>query len=340
MATANVRDVAALAGVSVGTVSNVLNRSKRVSPETEKRVREAIASLGFVRNDAARQLRVGRSRTVGMIVLDVSNPFFTDVSIGVEDSLAEHNRSLVLANSRHDAEREQAHLDLFEQQRVAGLLITPSHDITGELERLQSRGTPVVLVDAEDPSGTFSSVVVDDYAGGVLAMTHLLEMGRVRPALVGAAASMPQVRQRIRGAESVISKFPGVEKLRLVETESMTSEAGRLAVEKLLELPKAERPDAIFAANDLIALGVLQALIAIGVKVPETVAIVGYHDIAFAASAAIPLTSIRQPAVAMGVQASELLLAHIEAENANEDIPKPRAVVFDPELIIRTSTTG
>ena len=147
MLAANIRDVAALARVSVGTVSNVLNKSKTVSPATEQRVIDAIETLGFVRNDAARQLRVGQSRTVGMMVLDVSNPFFTDVARGVEDTLSSHTRSLLLANSAEDAQREQAHLDLFEEQRVAGLLITPVGDVTARLERLRKRGSPAVLVD-------------------------------------------------------------------------------------------------------------------------------------------------------------------------------------------------
>ncbi|MDO9398931.1 MAG: LacI family DNA-binding transcriptional regulator, partial [Herbiconiux sp.] len=171
MAAANVRDVAALAGVSVGTVSNVLNGSQRVSPATSQRVIDAIETLGFVRNDAARQLRAGRSSTVGFVVLDVSNPFFTEVARGAELALGERagdgrRRPLLLGNSGDDVEREQAYLDLFEEQRVAGLLISPVGAPHARLERLRERGSPVVLIDRHDSTRSFSSVGVDDRRGG------------------------------------------------------------------------------------------------------------------------------------------------------------------------------
>ena len=122
---AKLKDVAALAGVSVGTVSNVLNRPEQVSPDKRSRVLAAIDQLGFVRNESARSLRSGSTRSLGMLVLDVRNPFFTDVALGAENVAEDHNHSLILANSAEDAGRELAYLDLFEQQRVQGILITP-----------------------------------------------------------------------------------------------------------------------------------------------------------------------------------------------------------------------
>ncbi|SMG50100.1 transcriptional regulator, LacI family, partial [Plantibacter flavus] len=143
---ASVKDVAARAGVSVGTVSNVLNRPEKVSPVTVDRVHAAIDELGFVRNDAARQLRAGRSRSVGLVVLDVGNPFFTDVARGAEDRADAEGWSVLLGNSDESIDRERAYLDLFEEQRVAGVLITPLGDDLTRLSRLRDRGTPTVLV--------------------------------------------------------------------------------------------------------------------------------------------------------------------------------------------------
>jgi LacI family transcriptional regulator len=141
----SVKDVAALAQVSVGTVSNVLNRPEQVTPEKRKRVQAAITQLGFVRNESARSLRSGSSRSVGMLVLDVRNPFFTDVALGAEDVAERHRPSFILANSSEDARREQTYLDLFEEQRVQGILITPFSDVLERLEAMHARGIPSVL---------------------------------------------------------------------------------------------------------------------------------------------------------------------------------------------------
>ncbi|MES1212479.1 MAG: LacI family DNA-binding transcriptional regulator, partial [Leifsonia sp.] len=178
--TTSIRDVAERAGVSVGTVSNVLNNPAKVSPASVTRVLAAIEALGYVRNDAARQLRAGRSTTIGLIVLDVRNPFFTDLARGAEDEASRHSLSVILGNSDEDSGREAAYLDLFEEQRVHGVLISPYGDVGPRLARLRSRGTPAVLVDRMSDDERFSSVSVDDVAGGRLAVRHLLETGRSR----------------------------------------------------------------------------------------------------------------------------------------------------------------
>ncbi|BDZ54513.1 hypothetical protein GCM10025870_15860 [Agromyces marinus] len=181
----SVRDVAAAASVSVGTVSNVLNRPDRVAPDTVARVLAAIDELGFVRNDAARQLRAGRSRSIGLVVLDVRNPFFTEVASGAEERAAADGMSILLASSNDDAERERAYLDLFEEQRVLGVLISPRGEDQPRLALARSRGMPVVLVDRESEDHTISSVAVDDVVGGAMAVRHLLERGRRRIAFIG-----------------------------------------------------------------------------------------------------------------------------------------------------------
>ena len=137
----SVREVAAAASVSVGTVSNVLNRPEKVAPDTVARVMAAIDELGFVRNDAARQLRAGRSRSIGLVVLDVRNPFFTEVARGAEDRAAEDGMTILLGNSDENADRERSYLDLFEEQRVHGVLISPLGDDESRLQRLRRRET-------------------------------------------------------------------------------------------------------------------------------------------------------------------------------------------------------
>ncbi|HWJ82588.1 MAG TPA: LacI family DNA-binding transcriptional regulator [Nocardioides sp.] len=330
----SVKDVAAAAGVSLGTVSNVLNRPEKVSEATRVHVLRVIDELGFIRNDAARQLRAGTNRAVGMLVLDVRNPFFTDVAQGVEERLGEHRRPLILGNSGQDQARESTYLDLFEEQRVSGLLITPVGQVLPRLRRLRERGTAVVFVDRRAGSREFSSVSVDDRRGGRLAAQHLVDTGRRRIAFVGGPKGLPQVKHRLQGAEQVLEHAPRAE-LRFVETPRMDAAAGRSTADELMGLGKRTRPDAILAANDLIALGVLQSLTLAGVRVPDDVAIIGYDDIDFAASAAIPLSSVRQPREELGIAAADALLEVIAEPGA-----RVRDIVLEPELVVRRSTAG
>lgn len=332
----SVRDVAAAAGVSVGTVSNVLNRPDKVAGDTVDRVRDAIERLGFVRNDAARQLRAGRSRSIGLIVLDAGNPFFADVARGAEARADEDRLSVLLGNSDEDAARESSYLDLFREQRVNGVLITPaSDDVTG-LQRLADAGTPVVLVDHEVPGSGFCSVSVDDVEGGYLATKHLLDIGRRRIAFLAGPSSIAQVANRLEGARRAVDEVPG-SGLEVIEADALSVLNGREAGDAILGRAAADRPDAVFAANDLLAVGLLQALTMLGsVRVPEDIALIGYDDIDFASATVVPLTSIRQPARLIGHTAVDLLLRSIDDPDGDYE----RNVRFRPELVVRASTGG
>jgi LacI family transcriptional regulator len=328
------REVAAMAAVSVGTVSNVLNAPDKVAPATVARVLEAIDQLGFVRNDAARQLKVGRSRSVGLVVLDVGNPFFTDIARAAEHRAAQHNLIVLLGTSDDDPQRERAYIDTFDEQRVYGLLVSPIGDDLSRLAVLQGRGTPVVLVDRDGSGTPFDSVAVDDVAGARLAVTHLCDIGRRRIAFVIGPTELRQVRDRLRGAREAIAGVPGAE-LEVIERPALTVLQGRAVGEELHARPPRRRPDGVFCANDVLAIGVLQALALTGdVRVPDDIALVGYDDIDFAGSAVVPLTSVRQPRHAIGVMAIDLLLA--AAEEGPDHLPGH--VVFQPELVRRDST--
>jgi len=334
MSASSVRDVALRAGVSVGTVSNVLNHPEKVSPETVERVQRAIDELGFIRNDAARQLRNGRSRTIGMVVLDVRNPFFTDLARGAEDEAAGSGLTVTLGNSDENPAREATYLDLFEQQRVYGVVISAYADITERLTRLKQRGIPAVLVDRSSPDSAFSSVAVDDLAGGRLAVEHLISLGRTRLAFVGGPMGIRQVADRLEGARAAVAAHPDVS-LEVIEIDALSVLAGRAAGADVVGRSSGERPDAIFAANDLVSMGLLQAFAMQGadVAVPGQIALIGYDDIDFASAAVVPLSSIRQPSALIGKTAVEILLAE-----AADPTSAPRHVVFQPELVVRAST--
>ncbi|NUL43829.1 LacI family DNA-binding transcriptional regulator [Cellulosimicrobium funkei] len=331
---AQVKDVAARAGVSPATVSNALNHPDKVSAKTQERVRRAIEELGYVRNDAARQLRQQQNLAVGMIVLDIGNPFFADVTHGAESTLAALQRPLLLGNSGQNAERELTQLRIFEEQRVGGILIAPVGDVLERLSQVRERGIAVVIVDRESGADQFSSVSSDDLLGGRLAVQHLVDLGRRRISVIGGPRMIRQVAHRYQGAQAAAAGVLGAS-VNLWDTGAMDSQAGREATRAVLDLPSAERPDAIFATNDLVALGALQELTRAGVRVPDDIALIGYDDIQFAALATIPISSIRQPAREMGVRAAELLVASIENPDSRVEHP-----VFTPSLVARQSTVG
>ncbi|HYQ65829.1 MAG TPA: LacI family DNA-binding transcriptional regulator [Actinophytocola sp.] len=327
------KDVAAVAGVSIGTVSNVLNRPHLVSEATRLRVQAAIVELGFVRNETARQLRAGSSRTIAYVVLDAANPFFNDVSRGVEEIARGEGMVVYLCNSNQDGVREREYLERLREQRVQGVLITP---IDSNAERIaeMSGGMPVVLVDCHAWDDSQCSVAVDDVLGGELALDHLLETGHERIAFVGGPMSVQQVRDRHQGARNALERSGGKAELVVLDTEALVVAEGRRAGERLVAMSGDERPTAAFCANDLLALGLLQAMWGFGLSVPGDLAVVGYDDIEFAEAAAVPLTSVRQPRELLGRTAARLLLE----EASDEIVHTHQQVRFSPELVVRAST--
>jgi LacI family transcriptional regulator len=315
-------------------VSNVLNKPHLVSASTRARVEQAMASLRFVRNDSARQLRAGSSRILAYVMLDAGNPFFTDVAQGIEEAAQDAGLSVFLCNSNDSADREAGYLDLLEQQRVRGVLITPVDTGGDRLLQLPARGTPVVVVDRATTGRTHCSVAVDDVLGGDLAATHLFDLGHERIAFVGGPASIGQVRDRLEGVRAAAARA-GRPDDSVVEitTSALTVREGRSAGERIAGIPARRRPTAAFCANDLLALGLLQQCAGLGIRVPEDLAIVGYDDIEFAAAATVPLTSVHQPRRLLGRTATELLLdEHNNPEHEHQQI------LFTPELVVRAST--
>ena len=331
-----VKDVALAAGVSLGTVSNVLNRPQQVRSATRERVERAMQDLGFVRNESARQLKAGRSNTIGYVMLDATNPFFTDVAAGMEASAEGGGVALFLCNSDQRPERELAYLSRLEQGRVLGILITPVDPWAGVLDQTRQRGTPLVIVDRTRNDPTWCSVAVDDELGGRVAVNHLLDMGHRRLAYIGGPTHLGQVRDRRAGAvQALRSAGHPVEDLLDVPTDALSVSEGMRAAERIAGMPGGTRPTAVFCANDLLALGVLQRCVSLGLQVPEDLAIVGYDDIDFAAAAAVPLTSVRQPRREMGGEAARLLI-----DEAANPLHEHQQILFTPELVARSSTRG
>ena len=324
-----IRQVAARAGVAVGTVSAYLNHPDRVSAERARRIAEAIDELGFVPSSAGRQLRLGVSTLIGYLSPDVSNPRFSEIAQEVEYRAERLGLTVFFAHSHGDREREDAYLEAFEQRQARGLLVSSFEPIENRLAAMRERGTPSVLVGRRARDERQPSISIDDVSGGRQAAAHLLAGGCRRIAFVGGPLPVQQVADRLDGARQAVAGTSGVIDVEEVAERSIA--AGRAVGAALAARPAADRPDGVFAANDLLALGVLQALIAGGVSVPRDIAVVGYDDNEFAEASLIPLTSVRAQHADFGATAVDLLFEAIEHGTVVQRI-------YEPELIVRESS--
>ena len=327
-----IKEVAAAADVSLGTVSNVLNRPNVVADETRIKVLQAIDRLGFVRNAGASLLRGGRARTIGLVALDVRNPFFTELARAVEDVARDANYLVILCNSDEDRTQERRYLELLEEHRVNGVLISPVNEKDKSLQWLRDRGTAVVLLGRERRN--FCSVRLDDVAGGELAASHLIELGHRRLAFVTAPLEIAAYNSRLTGIRQALARhdLPS-DSCKVIEVGSLgNAPEGRTASEQL----RSRHPEVtgVVCGNDLLALGLIAGLIHQGVDVPRDVSVVGYDDIELAQQSALPLTTVRQPKNELGRTATGLLLdeANRRANHAHQQI------VFQPDLAIRETT--
>ncbi|WP_346042454.1 LacI family DNA-binding transcriptional regulator [Actinomadura chokoriensis] len=335
----SIREVARRAGVSVGTVSNVLNRPDLVAEATRDRVRAAIEELGFVRNESARRLRRGPDRTAGefgdqprrafgIVVEDLTNPYASDVARGAEAALNEAGHDALWLSSDHQSAKERRSLELLTEQRAAGVLIIPVGLGPGDISRLRAAGMSVVLIDRDSPQAC--SARVDHVAGGEIAAAHLLGIGRERIVFVtGVPEPQPCVERRDGAARTIVEA--GFTKPRTLVQDALSPTEGQAAAHEVMAMRP--RPDGVFCANDLLAIGLINELTRLGVRVPDDIAVIGYDDIELAASAAVPLTTIRQPRRELGWEAAELALAEMSEGKSHQH----RQVVQRPELIIRES---
>jgi LacI family transcriptional regulator len=327
-----IRDVARLAGVSQGSVSHYLNHPDRLSAEMRERIQEAIRELGFVRNSMASQLRLGRSTAIAYMAPDVSNPFFASIAEGVEERAGAVGLSVFIVNSHHNRAREDSYLSVFEQNRVQGLLVASYEPIEDRLQPIHARGIPSVIIGQQASSEAQASVCLDEERGGYLAASHLLAIGCRRLAYVGGPMAIHQVHDRYIGARRAVRERPEAS-LDVIPVATRSVDDGREVAAAIAEQPASQRPDGVFAVNDLTALGVLQGLHSRGIRVPGDIAVIGYDDIEFSAASLITLSSIRMPKAGFGTAAMDLLLAEMAGTPAVQ-----RHVVLQPELVVRDST--
>lgn len=330
---ATMRDVAERAGVSVSTVSHVINNTRAVSDESRQRVTQAMEELGYKPNALARSLRRRKTNTLGMIVPDSANPFFAEVARAIEDASFAQNYSVILCNSEGDLEKQQAYTDVLIENRVAGILFVAAGVSTELVNDLGRRRVPLVVVDREVPGVAVDTVLTNHAQGGRLATQHLIDLGHRRIACISGNSDVSPSAERVTGYRETLEKNDLFYDERLVVKGDFQYESGYEATRHLLMMEKP--PTAIFACNDLMAVGCISAARELGLRVPNDLSVVGFDDVRLASFTNPPLTTIVQPKVEIGTLATKMLLERL----ANLDAP-PRFKRLDTRICIRRSTAA
>ncbi len=319
-------DVARLAGVSTMTVSRVLNDSTAVSPETRKRVLDAVRELGYVPNAVARSLSRGRTDMIALIVSDIQNPFFTTLSRGVEDRAQRYGYTLVVGNSDEKADKERRYLDVLLARRIDGVILSTVGE--AHLEFLQQRGIPVVLVDRVIPGADVDTVVHDAYDGGRQIVQHLLQQGYRDVMFIGGQPRNSTIQDRLAGCRYALHEAGLSLSVRLGRLDAASGEEIVASV-----AAEGSMPEAFVAANDLVAVGAVVELRRQGKRVPEDVGLACFGDLELASQLDPFLTAVREPAYKIGNLAMEML--HRRLQGSDEP---SRHQVLPVELIPRRST--
>lgn len=331
----SIRQVADLAGVSSSTASRVLTQRGYASAEARRRVEEAARALSYEPHLAAQTLKTRASRMVGIVIQDITNPFYAFVAKGIADVTRRSSFAVLLADSQEQRDREAESLRVMAQSRVAGVIVTPTSHSADALRSIQRRGVVVIQVDRTVNGITSDSVVVDNVSGAYAATMHLLGLGHTRIAAITGPNSLTTGRERLRGFEAAIEDSGIPLQPNYVKVSDFRRDTAEcLARELLHERP---RPTAIFAHNNVIAESVLAAIAEHGLRIPEDVAVIGFDDPPWAPLAYPPLTVVRQPAYEMGAMAADLLIRRL---TESSDSGEPTHVVLQPTLVVRGSCGG
>jgi DNA-binding LacI/PurR family transcriptional regulator len=325
-------DVALAAGVSTATVSRVINNVPRVADATRQRVLDAIERLHYTPNFAGRMLATQRTRTLGLIITDIVNPFYPAVVRGVEAEALNHGFSVLLYDTAEDRRREAQAFELLRERQVDGLVMCSSRLGTSRLAQLVRGTTPVVFINSRPIPFTVGSVETDHEAGMRAAVEHLVHLGHRRIAYLGGSPVSQVQQRRLKAFRNVAGAF-GVRTLE--SGQQATVESGEARTRAFLrEHDPDARPTALVTFNDLLAAGALMAARACGLRVPEDLSLIGHDDIPMAALLSPALTTVRQPMQELGSRAVALLVGHLRSTAA----ANPTVLSLHPQLIVRAST--
>lgn len=326
------KDVANKAGVSITTVSRVLNDASQVNADTRARVQKVIKSLNFQPSRVAQRLRTqkGQSKLIGLVLPDIQNPFYVEVVRGVEKAVSEIGYAFIMSNFSQDEEKEKIYLNVMRSESVDGLIVAPAHEKDKMVINLIRSGLPIVCIDRVVAKIGVDAVVVDNRQGVLEAIEYLLSLGHRRIGYISGPLQIPTYRERLKGYQQALAEHQIKIEDDLIKTGNSTHQSGCLFTRTFLRMENA--PTAIFAGNNLITLGALEVLHQNKVKIPGDISIIGFDDIYWAISLNPPLTAVSQPGFEIGRRAAEMLFHRIL------DPGRPHAkVVLNTQLMIRQS---
>lgn len=324
-------DVAEAAGVSIATVSKVINGTGRISDKTRKHVTNIMEALKYQPSMVASALTGKSTFTVGLTLPDLANPFFAEIARAVEDRGHEYGFNVFICSTDNDPDREIKYFSLLTQKRVDGVIVATRTEKDLFLKKLIQQNVPIALITGEMPTLAVDTVMVDDFLGGYQAGSHLVEQGHRRIAILAEDINTMSNRERIRGCKQAMTAA-GIEvDERLVTSGDFTVSGGKDAMIRLLDME--EPPTAVFACNDLLAIGAIQGARERGLQLPQQLSVVGFDNTILATIIDPPLTTIAQPIQEIGRQAMDLLVQEIKGEKSMK-----QRVVLMPELVVRGST--
>jgi DNA-binding LacI/PurR family transcriptional regulator len=326
-----IQQVAREAGVSTATVSRVINKSDAVSPELALQVRKVIDQLGYKPNRSARNLRAGKVRKVGVLFADIQNPFFTSVLAGIEATLQQADYVLLLGNSNEDPRIEQMHLQVFQEEGVAGIILAAATNTVSVYQQVIRSGIPILALDRAPSGLRVDSVSINNVETAALATSHLIKLGHRDVAFIGGPDTISTARLRCEGYQKALTQN-GIKSER-VELANYRQSGGYDAMKRLLN--SAVVPSAVLVGNNLMTLGALQAIHESGLKIPQEIALVGFDDMPWATSLQPPLTVVAQPTYELGSVAVRLLLDRIQYPEG-----PVQQVTLATHLIVRESCGG
>ncbi|MEM5774053.1 MAG: LacI family DNA-binding transcriptional regulator [Anaerolineaceae bacterium] len=326
-----IKDVARKAGVSSATVSRALAGKPHVRADVLTRIQEAARELDYRPSRVARSLRVQQSSIIGLIISDILNPFFTALVRAVEDAASQNGYAVFLCNSDESVDKERMYLELMESEQVAGVLLSPTHELDGPARRLVQNGTPVVAFDRRLSDVPMDSVLVDNFQGAYQAVGHLIEQGHTRIAIAAAHPNRTTGRERLNGYRAAIADHHLPQPEEYVFTGVPNRMTGRAAAERFCRLP--EKPTAVFCGNNLLTEGVMGYLKQTGCDIPGDFGLVSFDDMEWYAMCSPTITAVRQPVYEMGRLAARMLFERISGDQS-----PAREIILKTELILRESS--
>ena len=325
-----IKDVAAHAAVSVATVSAVMNENKYVSPELAQRVRESIAVLGYQRNSFARGLKTQVSHSIGLIIPDIMNPFYTNIARGVEDVAHVHDYSLIIGNTDEDPEKEKKYLQLLESKQADGMIIAVTDCSHEYFHTLPIQKLALVGIDRSLIELGIDTVLVDNKVGARTAIEHLIGLGHRRIGLMTGARGITPTEERLAGYTEALEEHDIAIDPALIVTTRARVDGGERGALQLLSLE--DRPTALFMMDGTMVIGALQTIVKFGLRCPEDIALACFDDFTWASVMRPHLTVVDQPTYEIGKQAAHLLF-----ERLQHQARPPREIRLQTRLIVRES---